>query len=252
MTEQPPEGEDPRIGAAEEERVRRALAATGPEGLPDDVAAHLDDTLAALVAERRDQRPAGTPQKASAAPTPAAPATAAPATGGPPAGVARLDPQRRAPRRRWPTVLVAAAALCLIALGAGDLVRSGGSGGAANSNSQAASEAQAGAGTGTADAAAPLTGEPPLPRLHSATLGTDAARVAWRPPATRALAPGAPGVVRCVAPPHGRSDRVVLVRFDGRPAGLVLATTAGGLRVARVYPCARPGRPLASARLPAH
>lgn len=211
-----PDDQAPDLRPGEEtDRVRRLLADCGPEPLPPEVAARLDDTLAALVAER--------------------------------AGAERLSPQPKRARRRWPTVLVAAAAVCLIALGAGDLVRSAG-GGASTTSGQAASEAKAG---GAADASGTLVGRPPLPRLHTATLRADVARVARQRQAGRTAPPAGPAAVACATPPHSPRQRVLLVRLDGDPASLVLDPVADGHRVARLYRCEAPGAALASVTVPA-
>ena len=220
---EPPEA--PRLDAGEEERVRRLLAGAGPEPLPPDVASRLDETLAALVAERREHDGAASGE--------------------------RLTVRPGRTRRRWPMVLVAAAAVCLIALGAGDLVRSGG-GGAATSSGQAASESRAGAAGGLADHASgtgTVVARGPLPRLHSATLRADVARAAGRHSAPRA-APAGPAAVRCTTPPHSPRERVLLVRLDGDPASLVLGPVIDGHRVARLYRCADPAAPLTSLTVP--
>lgn len=224
---EPPEEQLPHLDAAEEERVRRLLAGAGPEPLPADVATRLDDTLAALARERRERREAGQ-----------APSTE------------RLPVEPARTRRRWPMVLVAAAAVCLIALGAGDLVRSGVDSGGASSAGQAASQAKPGA-AGAADGREALVAAPPLPRLHTPTLSADVARAARQHADGRLDATAGPAAVRCAAPPHSPGDRVLLVRLDGDPASLVLGPVTDGHRAARLYPCEAPGAPLVSLTVPA-
>lgn len=243
-----PDDQAPDLDPADEERVRRLLAdAAAAEPLPSDVAGRLDDTLAALVAERRAT---GTSDSASDA----APGADPESDPGSTADSTRLPLQARRARRRWPTILVAAAAVCLIALGAGDLVRSGGGGGASTSGGQAASEARAGAAGSAADGLPDDTdtvvATPPLPRLHSATLEADVARAARRHDDARAPALAGPAAVRCAGPPHSRRDRVLLVRLDGQAASLVLGPAADGHRVARLYRCADPAAPLATVTVP--
>ncbi len=88
--------------AQEQELVRDLLAsAAGPEPMPEDVRSRLDDVLADLVATRGADG-AGDADSSGDAGDPTPPAS--------------LDARRR---RRWPKVLVAAAAVSVLAYGAG-------------------------------------------------------------------------------------------------------------------------------------
>jgi hypothetical protein len=219
-----PDRDDPQLPAEDEERVRRALAASAASGpVPDDVAARLDEVLAGLVAER---------------------GPSAPGTGG--AGspdVKKLGERRR---RRPPQLLVAAALLAVVAVGVGTVVRSVGGSGSADSSSaggqKASSQDRSTAGGSTEslqDAPAPVG---PLPRLHSSSLPADVARLVEGRRA-RALTngsaevPRAPSRTGCVLPAEPTGTRVIAVRLDGRRATLVLSSPHRGVREATVYSC---------------
>ncbi len=216
--------QEPRLSAADEELVRRALAGSAPEPLPEDVAARLDDVLASLVAEHPE--PGGVPEPVASPTRP----------------VARLDRHRR---RRWPLLVVAAAAVALITVGAGDLVRSGGGGASSPDSAAVASRAEAGAAAGSAGSNPPGV---PLPVLRSATLAADVRRVARETAPTDRAAAAVPDA--CAVPPHHAGDRVLLVRLDGAPATLVLGGAGSLATVGRVYPCAGDTVPLATVRIP--
>jgi hypothetical protein len=229
----------------EEEQVRRLLAASAsePTPLPDDVAARLDTVLADLSAERVTER------------------ATEPAT-------------EREARRRWPNLLVAAAAVAVVALGVGTIVRGAGGGGA---DSQAARSGPAAARavapdtgasptTGSASAGpnaavpgqapsedAPLTLAGKTPRLHTGSLRTDVRRLVEH---NAALAGDADGLSSgshrtppsCAVPPTTQGERVFGVRLDGRPATLVVHRAVGGARSADIYACADASVPVATTR----
>ena len=228
--------EDPEVLSAEdEERVRRVLAASapGPDAVPDDVAARLDDALVRLVAERRVAR-----------------------------GAAGAGPRRRG-RRRWPNVLAAAAVVSLVALGVGSLVRNagGGQGSSASSAGAAAPAPEVSTPSAVPGGTAAVPGAPgvagPVPRLHAATLARDVRRLlgpaggakvdglrGTTPAPRRAARPG------CAVPPRPRGGRLVAVRLDGRPATLALAPAHGGVREAYVYSCDDTSAPVAHTSVP--
>ena len=230
MTDEEPEV----LGAEDEERVRRMLAASasGREEMPDDVAARLDEALARLVAERGG-------------------VAAAPDDTEPPARIARVA----ARRRRWPNLLAAAAVVSLLALGVGSLVRGsgGGQGSSASSAGQAASAPEVSTPSAVPDGAGAVQGaDGPVPRLHSATLARGVRRLLGpagegrldglrAAPAPRAAAPG------CAVPPRPRGGRLLAVRLDGSPATLALAPVHDGVREANVYSCDDASAPVAHA-----
>lgn len=89
---------DEELTPEQDDGVRRLLAdARHDEPMPHDVAARLDDVLAGLVADRAGDEDAPEPS--------------------------HVVPLRR---RRWPKVLVAAASVCAIGLGATQVIGSGG------------------------------------------------------------------------------------------------------------------------------
>jgi hypothetical protein len=224
------------------------LASTPAEsGMPADVAARLDATLAGLVAER-----------------------AAPAPGPADEPADELAERRR--RRRWPRVLVAAATVSVVAYGVGisldDLSVSGGS---ADSSTAARDEtfAEGGAGDGPASAEKDAEGVAPQPgtttdsgatrydllltgrtvRLHRDSLSADVQRLlpvsadldrrARSPQETAGL------LGRCAVPDTSPGDRLAAVRLDGTRATLVLREAVDGTHVAEVYSCADASRLLA-------
>jgi hypothetical protein len=222
----------------EEQRVRRLLAASAsePTPLPDDVAARLDTVLADLSVERA--------------------AEGVTILAHDPIHDPRHDP--RQVRRRWPSVLVAAAAVAVVALGVGTIVRSTGGQGA---DSQAS-----GSGPAAAKAIAPDAGASPqtpsrsagssgaVPRLHTRSLREDVRRLAEQStgvagdlagPASRPQQRTPPS---CAIPPATQGERVFGVRLDGKPATLVLHPAVRGARSADVYPCADASVPVATTR----
>jgi len=224
-----------------QEGVRRLLAAAGdPAPLPEDVAHRLDDVLAGLVAAR-------------------AGSAAATTTG---SSVPSLA-ERRA--RRWPRLLVAAAVVSVVGLGVSnvlegtstsqsDTTASGDAGGAADADGQGdrlareAAPADSGAEEkGTAkDRRGEVAARLAVPALSSASLATDAQRVADLPVAVLLSAQRENRVGRCAAPPADRGDQLVDVRLDGAPATLVLRAAGNGFRLAEVYACGNAAHPVAS------
>jgi hypothetical protein len=231
VTEHDP-GREPEHDPGHDE-VRRLLAELADPGpVPADVAARLDDRLAALVAER------------AAAADEQAP-------------VSDLSAARDR-RRRLRTALVAAASVAVVGIGIGtvadDLLPGGGS-------SESATTADAGndsmLGEAAPDAPAERDGAPEtfgeqggagggstaevrrIP-IRSATLDEDLARIA-RPEARRVLPGDAAGIASslapCAVPALAGGDEALPVRLDGDPATLVLRAPQGGTREAQVYAC---------------
>ncbi|MGZ5416948.1 MAG: hypothetical protein ACXWDI_07190 [Nocardioides sp.] len=228
----------------QEEQVRRMLASTPAEqGMPADVAARLDATLAGLVAERADPAPAT---------------------------VDELAERRR--RRRWPRVLVAAATVSVVAYGVGvNLDGLSVSGGDADSTTAARDEsfAEGGAGDAPATDEKGAEGFAPQPdtttdsgaarddvlltgrtvRLRRDSLSADVQRLLPVAAALdrRARSPQeATGFLgRCSRPDTSRGDRLAAVRLDGKHATLVVRKAVDGTHVAQVYSCADPSRLLA-------
>jgi hypothetical protein len=217
----------------QEEQVRAALAAAGPDEptpMPPEVVARLQgvlDELAEprLAAQAQDRHPA--------------------------AGT----PARR--RRRWPDLLVAAAAVAVIA-GAGAAVVTRGfgagsspTGDSAGSSSRAESTpGAAGGSAATGPSARALAGDGSVvPRLRTASLRADLRRLAadgrLRGPA------GTRGPGGCARPVLHVGERLVAVRLDGRLATLVTGPVTDGTREARVYSCGDVTTPVARASVPA-
>jgi hypothetical protein len=239
-------GQDPG-----QDRVRRLLAELADPGpLPADVAARLDDRLAALVAEREA------------------------ALDAPAAEVADLS-AARARRRRLRTGLVAAASVAVLAIGIGtvadDLLPSGG-------ESQSTTAADAGGDSmlreAAPDAPGPAEGSPETyqqddqdgeagsaatevrrSEVRSATLDEDLARIAGRPSLQRGLVEDARGsasaLAPCAVPTLAEGDAAVPVRLDGDPATLVLRAATGGTREAQIYACDNGDALLAQGTVPA-
>lgn len=226
----------------QEETVRRLLAEAGkdPGTVPDDVVARLDDTLAGLVAERAD----------GAEPSPAA-ATA-------PTAVSGLAERRR---RRWPRVLVAAAAVSVISIGAAnlfsggeaDLSTAGDAGGAAL---ESAPEDSTRESPGDGQAAAPQEALPnsdsatrSRPALRTESLTTDIQRIEdfrLAPPALQFREPRVTSGRPCATPKAARGDNLLLVQLDGEPSVLVLRKPVGDERLAEVFSCDDPASPVAT------
>jgi len=247
----------------EEDQVRRALAAAPPvEGLPAEVAARLDATLADLVAER----PAG--------------------EGGPePGAVTSLEERRR---RRWPGVLVAAAAVSVLAYGVGTTLGGVGLSGGSAESTAARDETFSGAGADSADDGATGGGAEDAPeepdalvtdredaapgaspadgrallvsgtvRLHRGSLREEVGRLVQDAVHARALADAqksrdTAGFLgeRCERPDLARGDRLAAVRLDGRRATLVVRKAVEGTRVAEIYSCGNGSDLLAITQVP--
>lgn len=229
-----PEEHDP-----EQETVRRLLAAAGgPEPVPDEVGARLDDVLAGLVAERQGvpEQPGPEPRREAA-----------------PAPVISLTARRR---RRWAQALVAAAVVSVVAVGVGTALKGGqadsenaASGGPASVTAE--DKGLEGTGGGTAGAApegrsagkatdsfgaAQEGGQASVTRLSSGSLTRQVQEVE-----NFALAVPVPTSDRwadaCARPRTGSGDEWLPVRFDGRPGVLVLRAPVNGRRQAEVYTC---------------
>jgi hypothetical protein len=245
---------------AEHADIRALLAGLGPgadaaEPLPADVAARLDDTLAALVEERRE---AGDRD-----------------TGGP-VVVPVLRPLDRTTRRgRWAPRLLAAATVAAIAggIGVGIAQLPGGSGSGAASGGQAdhaGNSAARPAGKAPAYGTSSMAG---LPRLTRQDFRADARRLVASESALRRFdrdvqqadrspkpAPSTTGSssARSLAevlascghrPGLPTGARAIPVRLDGKPATVVVVPRADGVAQVTAYPCAG-DRVLASATVP--
>lgn len=221
-TSTPPSGEDP-----EQAHVARLLAAAGgPVEVPDDVASRLDAVLADLVAERADN----------------------------PAPVTELASRRR----RWPRLLVAAAAVAVLGLGAGELlgdaegdadrtVATSDSGlEAVPEPSPSPGELLAAQKSTSDDAAAPSpeaardtagTAPAPVPRLRRDSLDADLERIAALAALGTVTDQRDRAARKCVRPRLTSGDEVLVVRLDGDPAVLVMRAPEGGRRTAALYTC---------------
>lgn len=247
----------------EQEAVRRALAATPPEGpMPAEVVARLEATIADLAAVRHVE-----PGPTSGTETGA---RAEPGTG---AVVSDLEERRR---RRWPRVLVAAASVAVLAYGVGAVLPDLGPQAETAMDSaggQAAEDGDAEVGGSTAGGAGPEAAEPPPDQaapelmrggqvvlLREATLRRDVARHLSVEPAA-ALADGKADRVTaqrytrrdgtCVVPEVRGGDELHAARLDGRRATLVVRAAEGGSRVAQVYWCGDGRTLLAETEVPA-
>lgn len=228
-------------GDPAQERVARLLAATGSSApaLPEDVAGRLDETLARLLAERRE-----TPVDD---------------------GVVDLGERRR---RRWPGLLVAAATVSVVGLGVGTTLDSGFEGDSASTD--AGSVVDEGAAGGEAEPEAAVSelegsgtesraqaGQAPSPealadaarppRLSTTSLVPDAQRIEDFSLAAPAPTPRLDR--RCVDTGTSSGDTWLRIRLDGEPAVLVLRAPEGGRRTAEVFTCDDPATPTASARI---
>lgn len=246
MTPEEPESLGPQetLGAADEEAVRRLLAASaGPLETPPDVVHRLDEVLADLKAEpagsRRDTDPAARTTVGTAA-------------------VTNLAGRRT---RRWPKVLVAAAAVSLLGVGLGNVMDDlGGSAsdsataGSAEGGAVAREQLDAGAAVEDDDRdraeASPEQVVPSggsaarsLPRLRTESVTVDAARILAFTPAVSADGDGPQllsersVVGSCLSPDLRRGDLAVAVRLDGERATLVFRAARDGRREVEVYPC---------------
>ena len=228
----------PDLTAEEDAAVRRLLAdAGGPVATPPEVVARLDATLARLVVERDAE---GT-------------------------GQATVTPLA-VRRRRWPKVLLAAAAVVVGGYGVGAAVTgtmagSGGdsaSGGAGAGVADSQAEAGGSASSGGADNVAPQAGRGtldasgPVLRLSSADFDAEVSRLAGRTPVADApknqadsgAAAGEGGLEaarkargRCAPPPSRARDTWYVVRYDTKPATLVVGPPRDGVVRARVFSC---------------
>ncbi len=216
----------------QEEAVRRLLAETGKDAgpVPDDVAARLDDTLAGLVAERADG----------------------------PSAVSGLAERRR---RRWPQVLVAAAAVSVISLGAANLFSGGEAelstaGDAGGAAVESAPEDSSRESPGDGQAAAPEEAVPnsdtvtrSSPNLRTESLTTDIQRIEdfrLAPPALQFREPRVQSGVSCATPEAARGDNLLRVQLDGEPSVLVLRKPVGDERLAEVFSCDDTDSPVAT------
>ena len=220
----------------EQEEVRRLLAdAGGPVPTPPDVVARLDATLSRLVAERGAP---GTEQATEQA-----------------TGHATLTPLA-VRRRRWPKVLLAAAAVVVGGYGVGAAVSgsmAGGESDSGGSGAGSADSATAGGGASSDEGAVPRASGKPV-RISSADFDSGVARaLGVRGAADLPSAPqkdaaksrnGADELHalrgefrRCVPPAAPKHDRVFPVRYDGKPATLVVGPERSGRVRAQVFGC---------------
>ncbi|MFP5252446.1 MAG: hypothetical protein ACLGH4_01445 [Actinomycetes bacterium] len=239
----------------EQEAVRRALAATPPEGpMPPEVVARLEAVIAGLAAEP---------------PSEAARSQA-------PADVTDLEQRRR---RRWPRVLVAAAGVAVLAYGAGvvlddlgplaETASDAGAGAAVEERAEGGGDTDTGtdqglapqeAGPPGADEEAALYGAGPVVELREASLRRDVLRHLDR---DRVAATEEDVLTQgdakrysrrdgtCLLPEVSAGDEVTPARLDGRRATLVLRAARDGVRVADVYWCGDGRTLLARTQVPA-
>lgn len=247
----PGPGHDP--GQAD---VARLLAAAGgPVEVPADVAARLDDVLADLVQERG--LGAGSADDVDPGP-------------GAPAPVTELASRRR----RWPRLLVAAAAVSVLGLGAGELLgdESQAERSVATADSTASSTPEVAPAPSTAGS--PLPGAPlaarsdapadaeaardeaataphVVPRLRRESLTADLERVAAFAALGTVEDQRARADTACVRPRLASGDQVLVVRLDGAPAVLVMRAPEGGRRTAVVFTCDDAETPAVETRIDA-
>ena len=269
-----PEGPTDQAEQAEQHRVARLLAAAGgEETVPPDVATRLDDVLADLIAGR----PTGHAAAGETVPDDTTPAETVPGAAVPADEVPdELAARRR--RRRWPQLLVAAATVSVLGLGAGALLDSMGAGG-----SDSAGEATAGAAAEDPEAAADGGGapeegpaaaqrqQPPaeqteelagdtadtdgralatigVPRIRSGSLAVDLQRAA---DLSRPADDGRDLARACVQPDLAPGDEWLRARLDGAAAVLVLRAPEDGRRTAEVFTCDDGDTPAATRRIDA-
>lgn len=217
----PPE-DAPDLPAEDDRAVRRLLAeAGGSVATPPDVVARLDDTLAALVAERAD---AASTDRAEPGDT-----------------GAEVVALRR--RTRWRTGLLAAAAVVVVGYGVGAQVTGGGLDGADTAGQASVAEDDAGAGVAEEGPTLSRESAPQgdgVVRLRSQKLAQDVARVleptVQGEPADRAPREGPLG--SCAPPDLAPGETARPASYDGEPAVLVLGPEERGTVVATVYACA--------------
>jgi hypothetical protein len=219
--ENPPRDVEEPLSPEDAEAVRRLLvAAGGPDAVPEDVAARLDEVLAGLQAERE-----GT--------------TDAP--------VAELAARRR---RRWPTVLVAAAAVGVVGVGIGNVMENTGGAGDAPTSDQVSAPEAGGAESAPEQGARALTKDQaddqavPLPRIRARSATLDAQRIldlGLRAAAGQLTDPEAAErsalPTGCDLPSPARGEKLVAVRFDGERASLLFRAPTNGEREAQIYSC---------------
>lgn len=257
----------------EQQRVARLLAAAGgEETVPPDVATRLDAVLADLIAGRPTGHAAAGETAADDTADERVLGSAVPADEVPD----ELAARRR--RRRWPQLLVAAATVSVLGLGAGALLESMGAGG-----SDSAGEATAGAAAEDREVAADGGGAPEeapaaaqrqqspaeqteelagdtadadgralatigVPRLRSGSLAVDLQRAA---DLSRPADDGRDLARACVQPDLALGDEWLRARLDGASAVLVLRAPEDGRRTAEVFTCDDGDTPAATRRIDA-
>ncbi len=258
--------------AAEQGRVARILAAAGgDEPMPADVAARLDALVADLASATADPVSTGSARPGSA---PTTPRTTPPPTTSPPGADPPDELAARRRSRRWPRLLVAAASVSVLGLGATTLLDDLGTGGAdsestagmATEDGDAASAGGAleesvpgaaarqqsapddgAAGSGTAADPRALD-TPGVLRLRSDALAVGLQRAA---DLSRPVPVGRELSGQCVQPDLGAGDEWLRVRLDGAPAVLVLRAPASGRRTAELFTCDDGDTPVAVRRIDA-
>ena len=223
------------------------LASTPAEsGMPADVAARLDATLAGLVAERADTRPR---HRGRAGRTPP-PSPLAPGAGRRGDRLGGRLRRRRQPRRpaRCP-----AAAPTRRPPSRDESLAEGGGTGRPRRPTRRAPRGSPRRPDATSDSGAARDGvllTRRAVRLHERLphRGRAAARPGRAPPLDRrARSPqeAAGFLGRCSLPDTSRGDRLAAVRLDGKRATLVVRKAVDGTHVAEVYSCADPSQLLA-------
>jgi hypothetical protein len=228
----------------QEEQVRRALAAAARAEDQQAGDTHPTDTHGADTGDRRD--PPLPADVADRLDTVLEELLAPRVTAATPSGADELARRRR---RRWPNGLVAAAALCAIAL-AGGAVATGGFGLANGSGSDSQTAAGTASQDSAADSAAPEPGSATRsdgprelaatgssPTFRTDTLNADLQRLVDQP---GPVPTGEQPSWRCVPPPLSTGEQLLGVRIDGARSSLVLGAPADGQRSARFYSCADP------------
>ena len=248
------EHDETALSPEEETEVRRLLAdAGGPVPTPPDVTARLDETLAALVAERQGAGDAAADDAAVGAAPDAAPGAAADS-----ATVVPLAGRRR----HWPKVLLAAAAVIVGGYAVNGALTGTMSG---SEDSDAGADAGGGIAADAPESADGLTSDDGLESAPTDASGADrdgrllvtdqgAARVSsddltsgvrrlLGPGAASELADSAKGNANrsgrggCTVPPSTTKDRWFVVRYDGEPATLVVGPIREGTARTSVYSC---------------
>lgn len=220
--------QEPHQDEDRDEEIAALLAALGGAlSTPPPVVNRLENTLGALVEERRG--------------------------GARPAVVVPLPRSPHRSSRRWSRGLLAAAAVVAGGYGVTQLVSSGSLTGAGSSDTTSSAQGEAAQGEAAPDAASgagEAGGAGRLPSVRADRLRSDVRRVADRATATGDQAGSAKGRRdRCEPPTLGRRDVWYVVRFQGRPAALVVAPSAGDDAEATLYSCTSGAR-LVSTMLP--